>query len=164
MLIEKEYPYKPSWLMISICGLGFSLAGLVLGYKAYTNDRGLIINGLIEFSEGNASIFYWVLAGLSVGFVGICLALIFHRLKYNQRIAFGDTGLLVPLSRFSSQEKTIDYKDIIRLEITNVSGQKFLNIYHSGEKYIVNYNMLPSKSAFEELTEILNRKINSQKL
>ena len=58
--IEREYEYKPSWLIILLCGGMFALAAGFFGVRANSNDRGLIINRVIELSENGATIFYWV--------------------------------------------------------------------------------------------------------
>ena len=52
-----------------ICGLFFGACAAVIGQKASTNTKGLILNGIIEFSPSGASTFYWVLTALSILFV-----------------------------------------------------------------------------------------------
>ena len=56
--IEREYKYKPSWLIILLCGGMFALAAVFFGVRANSNDRGLIINHIIELSENGATISY----------------------------------------------------------------------------------------------------------
>jgi len=157
--IEREYEYKPSWLIIFLCGGMFGLAAVFFGVRANSNDRGLIINHVIELSENGATIFYWVFCFLSLCFVAITIALTFHRLKFRQRIAFTQTGVIVPVSRWSADEKLIEYKNISALSESNVSGQTFLYLFHSGGKYIINRGMLPSKKNYLEIVELLERRI-----
>src|SRR5262249_39049867 len=67
--IEREYEYKPKWTGLLACGGFFALCALLVAHRAYRNDRGLIINGIIELSPDNATLFYWALCALSIGFV-----------------------------------------------------------------------------------------------
>lgn len=158
MLIEREYEYKPSWWIILLGGAMFGFATVFFVYRAFSNDRGLIINRVIELSESSATIFYWVFAFLSLCFVLTVIAITYHRLKFHQRLAFTDSELIVPASRWSAAEKSIKYADVSSLSVMEISGQKFLYVYHSGEKYIVNAALLSSKKTFEEIVDLLAKK------
>jgi hypothetical protein len=83
----KEYDYRPPWKGIVFCALFFGAGALVLAAKANGNDRGLIINGIIELSPGAATVFYWALAGLGVAFVAGAGVLAIDRLTLHRRIA-----------------------------------------------------------------------------
>jgi len=85
--------------------------------------------------------------------------LTFHRLKFRQRIALTAAGIIVPVSRWSADEKLIEYKNISALSESNVSGQTFLNLFHSDGKYIINRSMLPSKKLYREIIELLEQRI-----
>ncbi|MBA4122220.1 MAG: hypothetical protein H0X72_07130 [Acidobacteria bacterium] len=160
--IEREYEYKPSWLIILLCGGMFGLAAIFFAVRANSNDRGLIINRIVELSENGATTFYWVFCFLSLCFVAITIALTFHRLKFRQRIAFTAAGIIVPVSRWSADEKLIEYKNISALSESNVSGQTFLYLFHSGGKYVINRSMLPSKKLYREIIELLEQRIEHQ--
>ena len=41
--MERQYDYRPKWMVILLCGLFFGACALVLAGKANGNDRGLII-------------------------------------------------------------------------------------------------------------------------
>jgi hypothetical protein len=159
--VECEYAYKPRWTLIVFCAVFFGLAAVSLGVKAHGNDRGIIINRVIKLSPSGATTFYWVLCACSVGFVAIAVFLAYHRLIFRQRIAFGPTALLVPVSRWSSAEKQIDYRDIQALSRAQVSGQRFLYVTHSGGQYAITASMLPSTVAFEEVCALLAAKVRA---
>ena len=152
---EREYAYRPKWTLIVFCAAFFGLGTVVLGSKAARNDRGAVINGLIELGPDGATAFYWTLTAGSFGFVAIAGLLAFHRLTFRQRLAFGPTTLTVPAARWSRAEKEIAYRDVLGLSETAISGQRFLHVTHTGGKYTINAGMLPSKVAFEELRELL---------
>lgn len=164
MLIEREYEYKPKWWIIILCGAMFGYATVVFTQDALSNDRGLIINGLIELSENGATIFYWVFAFFSFCFVLGAIAITVHRLKFRQRIAFTDSEVIVPASHWSAAEKSIKYADISSLSVSSISGRKDLNIIHSGGKSVINASMLPSSKVFQEITDFLAAKVEKQNL
>jgi len=157
--IERAYAYKPRWTLIVFCAVFFGLVAVILGAKAHGNDRGVIINRVIELSLSGATTFYWVLCACSVGFVAIAAFLAYHRLTFRQRIAFGPTALLVPASRWCSAEQQIGYQDIQVLSRVQVSGQQFLYVTHSSGQYAITASMLPSKAVFEEVCELLESKV-----
>jgi hypothetical protein len=153
--VEREYEYRPKWTMIVLCAAFFGLCAAVLGSKAASNDRGLLISRIIELAPDDATVFFWALTACSIGFVVIAAFLAYHRLTTRQRIAFGPSALTVPASRWSREEKELAYRDIVALFETTVSGQRFLYITHPGGKYTIDASMLPSKSAFVEMCELL---------
>jgi hypothetical protein len=157
--IEREFAYHPKWTTILACAGFFGLAAVVLGIKAANNDRGLIINGIVELGPEGATVFYWVLTAASMGFVAAAVLIAYHRLTYRQRLAFGRSALIVPAWRWSRQEKEIAYQDIRELSTATISGQRFLNITHRGGKFTITASLLPSKAAFEEVRELLAAKI-----
>ena len=160
--IEREYAYKPRWTLIVFCAVFFGLVAVILGAKAYGNDRGVILNHVIKLSPSGATTFYWVLCACSVGFVAIAVFLAYHRLIFRQRIAFSPTALLVPASRWSSAEQQIGYRDIQELlSREQVSGQWLLYVTHSGGQYTITASMLPSKAVFEEVCELLASKVRA---
>lgn len=163
MLIEREYEYKPKWWIILLCGAMFGFATAFFVREALSNKQGLLINGIIELSEYGATIFYWVFAFFSFCFVLAMIAAIYHRIMYHQRIAFTQTEIIVPASRWSAAEKGIQYADISSLSVSKINGQKFLGINYSGGKTVINTSMLPLKS-FEEVVDFLTVKVEKQNL
>src|SRR5258708_37404551 len=158
MQVEREYPYQPKWVVIILSGLFFAACGVVIGIEASGNERGLVINGVIELGPDAATKFYWVLCACSVAFVVLSVFLAFHRIAFRQRLAFGPTSLIVPASRWSHAETEIPYHDMQRLSAARVSGQRFLYIQHPGGKYTITSSMLPSKNAFDEVRRLRSAK------
>ena len=154
-LDEKEYDYKPKWTAIFLGGTFFAACTVGLGFVAANNDRGLMINHVIELEPGGATVFYWVLAVCSLGFVGAGVIGAYHRLTVRQRIKLGSQSLIVPSSFWSSEEKEIAYDDIHELSTSTISGQRLLNVKHIDGKVIIAASKLPSKAAFEEMCKLL---------
>lgn len=161
MLIEREYEYKPKWWIILLCGAMFGFATVFFVRDALSNDRGLIINRLIELSEYGATIFYWVFAFFSFCFVLAIFAATYHRIKYHQRIAFTQSEIVVPASRWSASEKSIKYADISSLSVSKINGQKFLRINYSDSKSVISSSMLSSSKIFDEVVDLLAEKTKS---
>lgn len=157
--VERQYEYRPKWTLIVLCAAFFGLGTAVLGSKAANNDRGVIINRIIELGPDGATAFYWGLAALSAGFVTIAAFLAYHRVTFHQRLAFGPAAMTVPASRWSREEKEIAYRDIASLSEATISGQRFLYVTHTGGKYTITASMLPSKAAFGEVCELLAAKV-----
>jgi len=109
--VELEFEYRPKRTAIVLSGGFFGLCAAVLGATAANNDRGVIINRIIELDPEGATTFYWVLTALSGGFVALAAFLAYHRLTSRQRIAFGPAALTVPASRWSRAEKEFAYRD-----------------------------------------------------
>jgi hypothetical protein len=152
---EREYEYKPKWTVIFFGAAFFGVCAVVLGSVAANNDRGLIINHMIELEARGATVFYWILMVCSLGMVGAVAFLVYHRLMYRQRIKLGMDSLIVPASRWSQEEKEIAYSDIQELSRSTINGNDFLHVKHVDGKSTITASMMPSKAAFEEVCKLL---------
>jgi hypothetical protein len=159
--VVREYDYKPRWSLILLCGGFFALCLAVLGTKATTNDRGLVINGIVELGTDSASVFYWALTAVSAAFVLLSLLLVYHRIALRQRLVLGEFALLVPRTRFSRDPVEIAYRDIKGMARMSMNGQQFLYVTHSGGRYTINATMLPSRVVFEEVCDLLEKKVRT---
>jgi hypothetical protein len=155
--MDCQYHYRTKWTVIVLSGLFFGACTLILGAKAISNDRGLIINGIIELSPGEARIFYWVLAALSIGLLLVAGFLAILRLTLHQRIRLTATSITIPRSRWSSQELVVPFAEIVELSLSDVSGQRFLKIEFNGGKFTLNASMLPSKGDFDDICAAVNQ-------
>jgi hypothetical protein len=159
--LEREYRTK--WTVIVSCAALFGLCAAVLGSVAASNDRGLVINGIIELGHEGATVFYWALAGLSGGFVVLAAFLAYHRITFRQRLVLDRSALTIPASRWSRQEKQIAFSRIHRLSETTVNGQRFLNVEHTGGKDTITASMLPSADAYEAVCELLAKRVRERR-
>jgi hypothetical protein len=161
--MNRQYDYRPKWTIIILCALFFGACALVLGAKANGNDRGLIINGIIELSAGGATGFYWVLAALSIGFVVVAGFLAIVRLTVHQRIGLAETSITMPRSRWSSEEIAVPFGEIVELSASEVSGQRFLKIAYNGGKFTLTASMLPKKEDFDEICSLVRQGVNASR-
>lgn len=157
---EIRIPYKPKVSMMIFVILFFGGCTLVLGYTALSNDRGFLLNRIIELSEGGATVFYWCLTAVSGIFVLLGIHGVWSATTSKKEIVLTATSISSPKNGFSRKVVTVNYADISDLSIQTVQKQKFLNIVHPGGKLSIPQNMLPSKQQFEELTHLIGGNVN----
>lgn len=155
MTIEREYEYEAKWSTIVLGTLFFGACAGVLGATARDNDRGLVINGIVELSRNGATFFYLGLALTSVLFVALFGLMAVVRLTLRQRIAFSETCLIVPRSRWSSNEVVVPFHEIRTISKSEVAGQHFLKIVHASGKFTLNASLCPSWYDFDEICRLI---------
>lgn len=160
--VLREFRYKPRWAIIFSAGTFFGLCTAVAVWAAVTNDRGLIINGIIELSPNGATIFWWCVAAASMAFVLGAGFLIYSRLTTNHRIALTPSCLLVPLPRHSREEAFIPFAEVTQIQPQDVNGARFLTLYYSGMRFTLVESWMPSKSDFEELSKIIHERVGEK--
>lgn len=161
MNIEREYEYKPKWTSIFL-GIGFFGAGAAVCVFAANDNRGLIINRAIHLSADQAKIFWWVICGICLCFVLLAGAMIFQRLRLKQRIKLSSSALIIPKSRWSEGEQVIEYNRITGLSNVKEHGQNFLHVFHPDGKSSVWASMMPSKADYNDLCELLTKKVDQE--
>ncbi|REK29516.1 MAG: hypothetical protein DWQ42_03475 [Planctomycetota bacterium] len=154
--IVREYEYRPRWKVIIFVATFFGVCSIFFGHRAVTNEQGLVVNGIISLSPNTATIFYWVLCGLGVGFVAISALMVVHRFTSNQCIVITELAIVLPTSRWLSEQTTIPFDDIESLFGNEVFGQRFLYIFRKdGMRFTVHASMMPTNGAFDELRDLL---------
>ena len=159
--IERQYRYGAKWSVIVGCGGLFAFCAAVIEWTARTNDRGLIINGIIELEPDSATIFYWVLFAFSVGFVLVAILLGYQRVAFRQRIAFDTSELIAPKSRWSKDEQRIAYREIRSVIRSRVGKVQTLSVEHAGGRVTISSALLPTRTAIAEIHQLLKSKTES---
>jgi hypothetical protein len=153
-----EYPYhaKP-WVMIAGV-LFFGACSVGMGYAAVTNDRELILNGIITFSVTGATLFYWCIAAVAVLFVVAALYAVITGLNRLMMVRLTTAELSSPKSGFSKTPTLIPLQDIQEINLQSVQGQRFIRIISRLGKLDIAQSMLPDAASFEELyRELVSR-------
>jgi hypothetical protein len=118
-IIELARPYG----RFALLSLLFGASAVFMAHEAETNDRGLIINGIIHLDPGSADVFYAVMALLSIGFVAIGVMAIFAlRARKRFRIVLGKKRMAVA-ARFRAWERVREEEIEVRYD--DVSGVTF---------------------------------------
>lgn len=115
----------------------------------------MILNGVITFSQNGASIFYWILAALSLGFVLIGLLMTIRRLLGTVSLEITETTIRIPHGFIKREFIEVNLSDLLKLSETEVSGQCFLYLHTADRKYCLNCALMPSKEAYEEAKALI---------
>ena len=162
MNIIKQYDYRPGWKAIIMTLLFFGGCSGFMAYTAITNEEELVINGIIHLSVSAATVFYWVIAGLSFAFVLAGLALTVNRFTSVHRIAITEEGILLPNGIWKSGEHHVLFSDLTAIKNISVQKERFIYVYADGLKHTISASMLPSKRNFDEIEACLVKALESQ--
>jgi hypothetical protein len=147
-LDEIEYPYRPKPGKMLRAGFFFGAGALLLAYEAATNDRGLILNGIIHFEMDGATTFYWCAAAVCAAFAAVGFMGILFGLFSNQSLILSDTELSAPKWLLSPDNTVVPLSSIVRLELKSVRTLHFLSVHHRGGKLTIQAANLPDEDAF----------------
>jgi len=153
------YKTKP-WLMIAVA-LFFSACAFFIFQRAIGNDRGLIINKVINLSADTATIFYYVMAVLALalalfGFLGL-----YKGLTQSQDVEISDTAISAPKGGFNKSIVSVPFSEITNLERTKIAGEEFINIHHNAGKLSILKQMCKNKDDFEKIINEVNSRVGS---
>jgi hypothetical protein len=157
----KTFRCRPSPKVMLLCGLFFGACAAVLGHKASTNTKGLVLDGIIGFGPAGASAFYWVLTALSILFVLAAGWTIFTTLVHGvpDVVLTGD-AISFPAGFPIKRSVRLSYSDITGLSRSEVNGQRFLTLHTATKKHHMVLNWLGSKDAEAALTHELARRLS----
>lgn len=153
-----RFAYKPKTLTMILAGGFFALGAVVLAFRAASNDRGLILNGIINMDQGGATTFYYMLAGLGAlmsvgGFIGFV-----HSLRGPKFVELDETGIAFP-GNLGQKPVRIAYDAIKRLEQGGAYRQRWLYIFHTGGRHAIMSSMLANAGQLDEIEALLARRI-----
>lgn len=157
---EVRIPYKPKKIGLILGIAFFSVCAAITGNEAASNDRGLVLNRIIEFSPQSVTVFYWVITIISLAFVVLNIFLLVKSGLSKREIVITDDSITSPKSGLSNQLITVDFSDITDINIQTIQKTKILNIEYLGGKLSIPKDMLPSKASFEELVSQLQNRAN----
>lgn len=144
-----SYPYKPRIGVMALGGVFFAVGAVVLGNKAATTDRGVVLHGLVELSADGARIFYWTLAGLSAAFVAAALFGIVVGIYSRQLLQLSESILSVPKNLWTRAPIVVPISDISEIRLRTISRQRMLLVRHRGGALNIMEKMLPDRASFE---------------
>jgi hypothetical protein len=152
-----RYRAKPTTMILA--GGFFALCGSFYIYKAITNDRGLIINGIIELGPTGATAFYAVLATLSALFVVVAVIAMVHGLLREPVLTLADDHIVVPGSLLRRQPRRIDFGTVTKTSIQSVHRQRFLTIWSTQGKVAIARSMLDSDGVFDRIADAVTSRV-----
>ena len=152
----KRFVFAPRLVPMLACAGFFGVCSAFFLHRAATNDRGLLINGIVELGPRGATAFYGAFAMLSVGFVLVGVAGVLVRLRGKRYIELDEQALYMP-ARWAGPTQRVLYVEITSLFSEEVAGQRMLHIAHNGGKITVAAVMLESERTLDEIAEELER-------
>ena len=157
-----EFPYKANaWMMLA--GIAFFAAcAATMAYAALTNDRGLILNGIITFTPDGATRFYGAVAIVSVLFVLVALTALVASFTNPMFVLLTSHELCAPKHGFTRKVTKIPLQDIMEIGVQTIQRQRFMNVYHRGGKLSLAQSMLPNAEAFEQLYAALRATVRQR--
>ncbi len=99
---------------------------------AGTNDRGLVINGILKFSLSGATYLYWFLSAVCLAPAGAVLLDLIHNFN-KQEIILSSSSISVSEGVGSYENELINYNRIQHLSLQKNSKDVFLLIQHTRE-------------------------------
>jgi hypothetical protein len=135
--------------MIGVIAM-FGSAMAFFAHRAETNDRGLIINGIIELGPHGADIFYAVFAGLSGALAALGVLGLIRAFGAPMYVVLEHDAIVVPGPMFSPRARRVEFERIRALETWNVNGQVGLTIRYDGGRAGIARSMV-GEAAFQEI-------------
>ena len=173
---EVRYTYRPKVTAFLFRTILFSVCALGLGYTAQNNDSGLLLKPLFDLSVTEMNILYWCLALAAAIFVmfsllglieAISKGLIRDLVVKNEIVLTPTTLSLTDKNQFY-EKITLKYSEIFDINIQEINGQCFFNIYYNDSNIYYNDNkltimqrMLPDKKSFDQLVNSISKKITT---
>ena len=151
---DVQYDYRPRpFAPITLIVL-FGPITVLLGVLAGKPQQGGDAGG-IPMSPGVATAAAWGMCAFSGLFVALGVVAAVRRATLRQRLVLGDTGMTVPASPWSREERTIAYKDIRWLGEHEMYRQRMVTVDHPGGSLTISASMLPSGQAYDAIVERL---------
>ncbi|PWU19109.1 MAG: hypothetical protein C5B50_07385 [Verrucomicrobia bacterium] len=156
--VPSKIPYRPKWTVIVWTGIFFAICAVALAYAATTNDRGLNLEGIVEFSAQGASVFYWILAGGSALFVVADVLLAAMRMTTERYLVVETDAIVLPPTLLRSNPRHVPYCSISGVSEIKVKGQKFLRLRTSSHKYDIGASLMPTEEMYQQLKQFIAEK------
>jgi hypothetical protein len=150
-LNDISYPYKPPSGMMAIGIVLFLALGLYIGQRALTNDRELVLNGIIHIGQDGASVFFASLAALMALGLLIMLKGLYKAIFSTQRVTLSASAITSPPSGISSRIKTVKLINVRQVNMKTIQKQRRLCITHTNGELNIHESCLPGPSAFDAL-------------
>lgn len=153
---------RPSPVTMLLCMVFFGVGVWILAWKAMTNDRGLVISGLIHFSQPGATFFYWALAAVSMLFVITVLWVLISIAIFGcPDVVLTADSISIPAGFPIKRPLTIRYAEITALSKSQINGQRFLLMQTAAKNHHLVLNWLASKEVEQEVESELVRRMRT---
>ena len=153
IVIELQRPYP----LLALAALMFLGCGWFFIHDAETNDRGLVINGLIHLGTDGADTFYVVMAVLSIamGVMGV-VGIVSLAVRKDFRVVLGKKGITLPYGPvWRQRNEKVPYDAIVGVSLHPAGKPSMLHIEtKSGRRYIT-ARYLPTEWSLQAVADEL---------
>ena len=156
-VLEISYRVSGTRLLLLLVATGLG-AGILI-YFATTNDRGLILNGIITLSRGQATLFYWVMAGVNGWLAVMALVSLTGGVASRDHIIRLTAGeLTAPKGFFLRRPVTLPLHAISKMRVHSANGTRYLNLKTTRGRLNVSRREIGA-AAFEALQSALDDRL-----
>ncbi|MEQ1780795.1 MAG: hypothetical protein ABMA14_05510 [Hyphomonadaceae bacterium] len=159
-MAETRFAYKPKTHVMLLAAVFFLVASVVLIYAGATNDRGLILNHIIEMDEASATTFYYVLAGLSAAMTAGGVFGFVMSLRGAKFVVLDDASVEFP-GNLGQKQVRIPYGAITGLQPGGAHRQRWVYILHAGGRHAIMGSMLANPAQLDEIASLIAARIRS---
>ncbi len=156
MSTVREFTYKPRVIPMVLGIVFFGVCAVVAGFIARSDEERVRVF-FMELSGEKAAIFYWILCGLSVGFVLVAIFGLMTRPLRNHRITIDNAALAMPRFIWSRNDTVVLLDEILEVEMMKIRRERFMVVHHGHGRLNISQSMMADRSEFEELYRLLTQ-------
>ena len=158
-----EYPYRHSLLANLFFFVFFLAISVLSGLGAWNHEGSIDVKGLIELEGIAAHVFLWVCTAFCVGMTLIVgRFLIIRIVSPHQRIAFTTEGILMPRTRWSTNEEFLPFEEIDFVEMETHKGHPtFLHLDTQRGRFSIARQKLIDEDFGEIRSRVMHRDSSS---
>ena len=146
----QSYSYKPKF-QSAVFAIGIFLAAAVfMSYETAYEDRGVIIDSLIELGPQAAKGLFMLLALMSFGLVGYGVMVARASLMRDRNIGIAWQHVSIPDSILTRTAIEIPFADITGLSLKTGRNFRILHIHHKAGATTATERFFESRSSFED--------------
>ena len=142
---------------LSVTFFGACLA--FFGWRVVTNDRGLLLNGVLELGVGGADVCYGLLALASAGFVAMGLI---GLLSPARTLVLDEDTLTVPSGLLHRTPRTARYADLRGATERGLSGNRLLVVKSLEGELVIKQVMLADRGTYEEVKAEIGARLEAR--
>ncbi|MDP1579650.1 MAG: hypothetical protein Q8M02_05195 [Candidatus Didemnitutus sp.] len=155
--MNESFPYRAKTTPMLLAGLFFGVCAAWFLHLWSTNDRGLVLNGIIELGAVGAGRFYAGLAVTSTLFVIAAIAALLHGAAKKTVLVLAPDHLLIPRGFWRPTVQRVAFTDITGAALQEVAGQKTLLLTTNNGRAAITRSMLSPESAFDRIIEVVEQ-------
>lgn len=146
---------------MALSGLLFAGLAVFMVRDALLNDRGLLIDRMIELGPSAATGFYWLVAMACTIFVLAALFGLVRSFGPPREVVLGPTAIIAPRNGLRHEPVAVPYATIEELELMTVRSQRFVTIRYPGGRISLAHGMLPAPADFDRLVAELGARVRA---